>query len=154
MGVSSHNKSAEEINTMLIKFVPELKSSYATYPLNGDRCWYGPNDTGLQGEPCFIAFGSEPSQHQGGQRKLDYAFGNGSLGIGYYSLLTQDSYIILHGKVANMVPPNDCCYCCVYSSRARKEYDDWEDVKRILYNRKIAPKPHDAIGAQAAEATI
>ena len=141
---SHHNnnaKSVEEINAFMVKFAPELQSSYAQYPLNRDR-WYEPTETDLNGEPCYIPFGAVGGGG-GGQRKRDYVFGNGSCGIGYYNLLTKDSYNILYQKVSHMKPPNDCCYCCVFSQRVRKEYNDWEDLKRILYKRMVSTLPND-----------
>ena len=43
--------------------------------------------------------------------------------------------------------PGGCCAC---SKAARKEYSDWDDVKRIVYNRSVASVPDDKVGAQDA----
>ena len=145
MGVSSH-KSVEEINRIMIKYVPELKSSYAKYPLNRNR-WYEPNEKGPKGEPCFIPVSNQRPEEN---IKLDYVYGAGPYGFGYYSLLTKYSYDNLYRRVESMPPPSDCCFCFRYKQQTRKEYDDYDDVKRLMYNRKVSPKPNDTLGAQAA----
>jgi hypothetical protein len=125
----------DEMNAKMVKVAPELASSYARYPLNGSR-WLMPKEKGPKGEPCFIASPTDDGL------KPDYVYGPGRAGKGYYSLLTRDAYNILHPRVAGQAPSG----CCAFSAESRKEADDHDDVRRLMYNRQMATIPNDAVG--------
>jgi hypothetical protein len=129
--------NADEMNAKMVKVAPELASSYARYPLHGQR-WCDPKEKGPKGEPCFMANAADAGL------KLDYVYGPGRYGKGYYSLLTKDSYKILYPRILNQAPTG----CCAFSKESRKEVDDWDDVRRLLYNRQMATIPDDAVGAR------
>jgi hypothetical protein len=130
---------ADVVNAKMAKFVPELASGYAKYPLNRDR-WLNPDEKDPKGEPCFVKGGSREAL------KIDYVFGRGIYGEGYYSLLTKASYINLHARMSNEAPMG----CCACSKAARKEIDECDDVKRIVYNRSVAKVPNDGTAAKDA----
>jgi hypothetical protein len=134
------SKPADEINGSLIKFLPELDSDYARYPMHHLR-WYLPSEKGPKGEPCFVP------QTENGIKK-DYAFcKNGVKGPGYYLLMTKIAYVNLYSKLDSM-QPGTCGIAC--SSADRKAMDEYDDVKRVIYGRHLAPKPDDtAAGIRA-----
>ena len=134
------NRSAAEINTIMAKHVPELASPYAKYPMKHEK-WYGANHKGKKGEPCFL------SSSQNAGVKMDYVWGKGPLGPGYYSLLTKAAYVNLYSRV-NSEAPGECC--CVFSAEARTKIDEWEEIKRIMHARYVAPQPDDAAGLKRA----
>ena len=123
----------------MIQFAPELASDYAaSYPMSRSR-WYSPKEKGPKGEPCFIPI-------KGDERKLNYVFGRGTFGEGYYSLLTKDAYNILYHRMMHEVPMGTC-YC---GKAARQKYNDWDNVKRIVYYRSVASIPNDRVAAHDA----
>jgi hypothetical protein len=132
------NKSPDQINALLVKFLPECASKYATYPMKRDR-WYLPNEKGSKGEPLFL------KQPDAGV-KMDYVFGRGPGGPGYYSLLTKTAYINLYSRHTSACPVT----CCACSKAAREAYDEWDDVKRIIFARQLAKKPNDVTAATDA----
>jgi hypothetical protein len=140
------NKSVEEVNAIMVKFLPELASDYAKYPMERDR-WYYPNEKGLKGEALFVK-----EENKG--VKMDYVFGRGQGGPGYYSLLTKTAYINLFTRITHECP----VACCAMSKKTRKAYDEWDDVNRIIHARQLAKKPddqqakHDAL--RNAQATV
>lgn len=127
----------DEMNAKMVKVAPELASSYARYPMNGQR-WCNPKEKGPKGEPCFMESAVDAGL------KIDYVWGPGRLGKGYYSLMTKDAYNILHPRVSNQAPSG----CCAFSKESRKEADDHDDVRRLMYNRQMATIPNDAKAAQ------
>src|SRR5687767_13290009 len=101
-------KSTDEINATMIKFLPELASTYAKYPMKRDR-WYLINEKGLKGERLFY-------KEENSGLKMDYVFGRGPGGPGYYSLLTKTAYINLYSRITSECPVG----CCACSKEARK----------------------------------
>lgn len=132
----------DEMNAKLVKFLPELASSYGKYPLQYNR-WLSPGERGPNGEPCFIRVPKD------GGVKNNYVWGKGPNGQGYYHLLTKAAYDNLYVNIINM-PPSSCC--CVCSAAARKEMDEWEDVKKLIYSRSVSPSPDDGVARQAVTA--
>ena len=122
----------------MVKFLPELASEYAKYPMKY-KVWLTPNQKGPKGEPCFL-----PSPDVG--VKMDYVFGRGPSGPAYYHLLTKTAYVNLYSKI-NSSNPVACCAC---SKASMKEMDEWDDVLRIMYNRYKAKIPDDEQGAKDA----
>ncbi|KAL3918190.1 MAG: hypothetical protein SGILL_004354 [Bacillariaceae sp.] len=134
------SKPAKEINASLIKFLPELNSDYARYPMHHKR-WYQPSEKAPKGEPCFI------HEKENGIKK-DYAFcKNGIKGPGYYSLMTKIAYVNLYSKLQSMQPGTCGCAC---SAADRKAMDEYDDVKRVIYGRHFSPRPDDAAAGKRA----
>jgi len=129
----------DDMNAKMVKFVPELASDYARYPLKRDR-WLEPKEKGPKDEPCFISSSVDAGP------KPDYVFGRGKYGHGYYSLLTQYSYQNLYARLTHEAPGG----CCACSKAARQEYDAYDDVKRIVYNRSVASRPDDVVASKDA----
>ena len=137
------SKPADEINRSMVKFLPELSSDYATYPMHHKR-WYQPNEKGPKGEPCFMK-GDDMSIV-----KRDYAYcKRGVMGPGYYSLMTKISYVNLYSKLDSM-QPGTCGVAC--NSMDRKAIDEHDDVKRVIYGRHFAPRPCDTAAGKRAMA--
>mmetsp|Transcript_1834 Transcript_1834/g.2271 ORF Transcript_1834/g.2271 Transcript_1834/m.2271 type:complete len:139 (+) Transcript_1834:1-417(+) len=90
---------------------------------------------------------SNDSNGNGKDFKLDYVYGPGRMGFGYYHLLTIDSYKALYARLRNEAPTVCCCFG---TKAAREEASEWDDVLTIVYNRSIASRPDDVIGAQDA----
>jgi hypothetical protein len=124
---------AAAMNANMVKFVPEFASEYAAYPLNRDR-WLQPDEKDPKGRFCFVKGGSNAVP------KMDYVFGRGPFGEGYYSLLTKNAYKNLHARMTNEAPAG----CCACSKAARKEIDEYDDVRRMVYNRSVATVPNDS----------
>lgn len=125
--------SAQETNRKLVKFVPELESDFARYPMSHPR-WLDPREKTPDNNPCFIK-----SESNAGP-KADYVWGRGPFGHGYYHLLTQASYKNLYARLAS----EQRVGCCVCSKAVRKELDEFDDVRRLIYARSVARTPNDA----------
>eukprot|EP00566_Odontella_aurita_P029146 CAMPEP_0113554036 /NCGR_PEP_ID=MMETSP0015_2-20120614/15931_1 /TAXON_ID=2838 /ORGANISM="Odontella" /LENGTH=151 /DNA_ID=CAMNT_0000455143 /DNA_START=206 /DNA_END=661 /DNA_ORIENTATION=+ /assembly_acc=CAM_ASM_000160 len=121
------------INAKMAEVCPELSSSYAYFPLHISS-WLGPSRMGPNGEVGFVkeVVRTAPS-------RPDYVHGTGPNGVGYYHLLTRDSYKILYNRLNNEAPMTGC-FC---SSAARKKLSDIEDVKKLLYDRFISSAPNE-----------
>lgn len=145
--MSGSGNRANTMDAKISKFVPEMSASkYARYPLTRER-WLMPTEFSPEQKPCFIkgttANGPPPIME-------DYVFGRGPAGEGYYHLLTKESYKSLDARLTNEGPPvGDCCLC-LKSKAARLEYDAYDDVKRLVYNRSVASKPDDLVATQDA----
>jgi hypothetical protein len=132
---------AKVLNSKMVRFLPELASVYAQYPLAYDR-WRNPTERGPNGEPCFIASSQDNGIHE------HYTYSKRAPnGPGYYHLLTKMAYISLYGRITQ-IPPSTCC--CSFSAETRQAMDSWDDVRRLMYNRSVAPTPNDSAGQQAA----
>jgi hypothetical protein len=84
--------SPAELNRIMVKFYPELDSTYAKFPMNNKR-WYQAAEKGPKGEPCFVKGGSPDVV------KKDYVYCKlGSFGPGYYSLMTKTAYTNLYSR--------------------------------------------------------
>ena len=142
-------EEVDKVNAKMAKVAPELASPYATYPLSaqsGRSLWVNPTGgTTSNGEPCYIK-GEEP---QSQSIKEHYVYGPGSLGIGYYHLLTRDAYGALYARLHQSLPVTCCCFS---SKEARETLDDHDTVMRICYNRSVASIPDDVQAARDAEA--
>jgi len=140
---ASSNQRYDALNAKMARVMPELESEYARYPLDIGSRWLDPKEKGKRGEPCFVK-GPDVGL------KLGYVFGRGKFGFGYYSLLTRYSYQNLYARLQNEMPA--CAGCCsIFLSQAsRKELDEWDDVKRIVYARSVASVPNDAVAQSDA----
>jgi hypothetical protein len=137
------SKSSDEINKSMVKFLPELSSEYAKYPMHYKK-WYDPTQKGPKGESCFI----KSSDNNISVIKMDYAYcKRGPLGPGYYSLMTKVSYVNLYTKLLSMSPLT-CSIGC--NSADRKAMDEYDDVKRVIYGRHFSPRPDDTAAGKRA----
>jgi len=130
-------------NAKMVKFAPELASKYATWPLRRDR-WYELNEVDEDGKPIFVA------QATKGPDKDDYVYCSlapKDYGAGYYHLLHPVSYVNLFKRLESEAPPAGCC---CGNAETKKEYDEYDDVRTIVYNRSVASKPDDAQAAKDA----
>eukprot|EP00980_Cylindrotheca_fusiformis_P006624 scaffold1390_cov138-Cylindrotheca_fusiformis.AAC.27 len=130
-------RSNEELNAIMRKFLPELDSKYATYPMAYPK-WYTLGEKGPNGEPMWIQ-----SKTNVGVKK-DYVYGRGPGGPAYYHLLTQNAYVNLYSRIANEAP----VACCACSAAQRKEMDEWDSVRRIVHARHVSNVPNDQIAKQ------
>jgi hypothetical protein len=88
--------------------------------------------------------------------KEDYVFGNGSVGVGYYHMLTKDAYDILAIRLVNRNARKEqvlsnyscyiCCCPCISSLRTSKEKLETEiqhlnDMIDMIRARRNAPRP-------------
>lgn len=121
------------------KVCPELTSEYAKYPMSRDA-WLSPDGTGPNSAPAFI------QQAQDVGPKPNYVYGPGPKNLGYYHILTRESYKILYARLRNEMPIS----CCCFGTSTRDEVDAWDTTKTIVYNRSIASKPDDQLGAKEA----
>ena len=138
--MGSISRSPAELNRIMSKVVPELDSEYAKYPLKRAQ-WLNYNGKGPNGESCYLS-----SQQDAGIKK-DYVFcKNGPRGPGYYHLLCKVSYVNLYSRIHNSPP----VACCAFSAESKQAYEDWDDIKRVVFNRQTSPRPDDAFGAQKA----
>ena len=144
-------KPANEINTSLVKFLPELKDSkYAKYPMKHER-WYEPTEAAPNGEPCYV-----PCSSDGGganATKVEYVFCRKTpqgMKPGYFSLMTHVAYVNLYDKLDSVRPnPGGCCGIGGDPAE-RAALDQWDDVKRVIWSRQLASKPDDEFAANAA----
>lgn len=138
--VITQDKSTEEINAMMVKFLPELASTYASYPMDRER-WHEPGQDkfGFRGEPIYLR------EWKSGL-KADYVYGGGPLGNGYYSLLTRVAYDNLYSRIENMCPTS----CRGVSAKQRKVLNDWDDVRRLVLARSRGSRPNDEVCAEEA----
>jgi hypothetical protein len=134
------SSKADATNAKRVRFVPELASEYAKYPMKHSR-WLNPQGKDSKGNPCFMK-----STDAGPKR--DYVFGPGPCGFGYYHIMTREAYQALNARIKNEFP-GGCCYC--FSSTSRKEVDEFDDVQRLVYNRSVGTVPDDGVAAQDAQ---
>jgi hypothetical protein len=135
--------TADEKNASMIKFLPELSSKYARYPLHRER-WLDFDETDDDGKPVFVA------QTNKGSGMEDYVYCNlapKDRGAGYYHLLNPVAYVNLFKRLESQAPPTGCC---CGSAETKKEYDEYDNVRTIVYNRSVASKPDDTQAAKDA----
>lgn len=115
----------------IVRFVPELNSSYSQYPMAHDR-WWSPNETAPDGSPCYL---------QGPQTvfKKDYVYGPGLKGPGYYHVLTKAAHVAIYSKFMQS-PPGGCCS----NTRTNSHLSEWDDVRLILHARTRANAANDS----------
>jgi len=139
-------REIEETNRKLVKYCPELASEYGRYPIKRVR-WLDLKEKGPKGEKLFLR---KPKDKDGTANSKeeppmipDYVYGRGPFGDGYYSLLTKFAHPNLYSRHTHNMP-NNCCLC-FQSPEAKKSFDEWDDVKRILFSRVNAKQPDDQV---------
>ena len=133
----SEQNRIDEVNRKLVWFLPELASEYGKYPIERKK-WLSPEDVVTpKGQPCYIKGKNEGI-------KMDYVYGKGPCGPGYYHLCTKTAYVNLYTRIANECPVG----ICSFTNAARVQYEEWDDVKRIIHARQLATKPNDQIALE------
>jgi hypothetical protein len=162
------SRNAFDINEKMPLVAPELASKYARYPLEGNE-WIAPsamitidtpavdtnnssddnfeNNDGPEQIPAFIAKPKDPN-FPNTAMKLDYVWGPGPRGYGYYHLLTKASYTILNNRLRlSQKATVDCC--CFggggnsASNVTKPIFDD--DVMAVIYERSLSTKANDLV---------
>lgn len=143
-----------QMNDTMMRLIPELGSKYARYPLKG-KAWLDPSvsSISISGEEIksFIPYKKDPLVDTANVTiKMDYVWGPGPRGFGYYHLLTRDAYVTLSARIRSdrANAPTQCFACC--SREATKKYNEYEDVKTIVYNRSVASIPDDSVAQRDA----
>lgn len=135
-------KPAADVNRSMVKFLPELSSEYAKYPMKHDR-WYDPNEVAPQGEPCYLGGSDDVGV------KKDYVYCRKvpqGMKAGYFSIMCNVSYVNLYEKLDSVRPETKCCGMAGDTEGA----DQWDDVKRVVWGRQLAAKPDDVVAGKAA----
>jgi hypothetical protein len=153
--MTATHRSVDEVNAIMVKYVPELDSNYARYPLKYDRWLKATETVTPSNQPCFIACGE--SDDNGKVVKPNYVYcktGNlgkeyGNCGKGYYHVMTKIAYINLYVKYQSTIPFT-VCGGCLASSEFRQKVDEMDDVVRIIYARSVARRPDDGVAAKDA----
>lgn len=143
--MATDSEGAKAKNASMVKFAPELASKYATYPLHRDK-WLNFDEVDDDGKPVFVA------QSKKGTRSAmeDYVYCSlapKDHGAGYYHLLNPVAYVNLFKRLESEAPPTGCC---CGSPETKKEYDQYDDVRTIVYNRSVSSKPDDTQAAKDA----
>ena len=131
--------AAERKNQQMQMACEELKSPYAAYPMERDA-WLSLDGTGPNGAPAFIAgnFAGLKEHYVYGQPRAK------DKPLGYYHLLTRESYSILYRRVSTEAPVACCCF------GDAKLADAYDTTKTICWNRNVSSRPNDALAAKEA----
>ena len=129
-------KTHAEINEMMERVAPELRSEYAKYPL-ARSAWLKPSEMGPNSAMGFIKADTKSF-------KEHYVYGRGHDGTGHNHILTRHAYIILTGRLQNSAPVGLCCF-----AESRKAADEHFEVKQICFNRSVSSIPDDVAAARA-----
>ena len=138
--------SVKSFNQQMVRVAPELASKYAAYPMKHKQ-WINPASSTVDGEPCFVA-GNSGENLQNHGVLMDYVYGRGPMGLGYYHLMTREAYVNLYGRLQSTAPSPPCCFCLGGSA---KDYGEHRGVKDVVYNRSISPIPDDKVARKAAQ---
>ena len=129
-----------------MQLVPELRSPFARFPLDRPR-WirptreqHTPKEVGW--ERTFIACPPPPKGTKN-DVKMNYVWGPGSKGFGYYHLLTKESYVALSARMhSECAPPIPCCGGATKESEEKRK--ELEHVYLLIVNpRSKSPVPQD-----------
>ena len=131
------HRSAEEINAIMVKFLPECDSDYARYPMKHSR-WLTLGEKDPSGKPAWM----KKDFNQGVIK--DYVYGRGPGGPAYYHILTKNAYINLYGRITHECP----VACCALTKEARIAQDEWDSVRRIIHARHLSNVPDDQVAVK------
>jgi hypothetical protein len=138
-------KTRKDINEKML-LVPELHSAFARYPLDRPR-WIRPTQETHTpkadgGELTFMSF-PPPPKGETNDIRMNYVWGPGTKGFGYYHLLTKESYVALAGRLHSETAPS--IPCCGGGAASKEDKGDLEEVYlNIVYPRSKSPVPKDS----------
>jgi len=135
-------KNYECLNSRLQQVAPVLASNYAKFPIQYTS-WLDPFSQTENGKPTFMPQQKHPRTppHERDERYIDYIWGDGVRGKGFYHLLTKQAYINLIHKLENEAPAIRCdCFAANLS-----EFHNQLEVLTLLRHRCESDVPNDFI---------
>lgn len=144
----------ECLNSRMQQIAPILASQYTRYPIEYEE-WLLPFSQTPDNKPTFMPQSTPPSSppHEGDPRFLDYCWGNGHRGLGYYHLLTKDAYAILIQDLEDKISTLSTCltsFSCLQrtvfanSTNIReKSLHSHMEVIELLKHRLASDTPND-----------
>mmetsp|Transcript_12363 Transcript_12363/g.23166 ORF Transcript_12363/g.23166 Transcript_12363/m.23166 type:complete len:172 (+) Transcript_12363:125-640(+) len=144
MMVPNTEDEYNRINDELSRVAPVLSSPFARYPLHRER-WLKPFETLSDGRPAFIPTSNFPHSLMNLDTDIpDYVWGYGSLGKGYFHLLTKEAYKNLLDYM-NMTELEVTNYMGSIFPGYHKRQQEFEEVKNIVHRRYCLKKPDEVI---------
>ncbi|GFH60448.1 hypothetical protein CTEN210_16924 [Chaetoceros tenuissimus] len=141
--VSSYS-NYECLNSRMQDIAPILASQYAKYPMEFSL-WLSPWSQTDESKPTFMPQNKAPKEppHIGDKRFLDYCWGEGSRGTGYYHLLTKDAYVILIQDLENAAPSLACGCMTSRNNKNLSDLHNYMEIMELLKHRVNSDVPND-----------
>jgi hypothetical protein len=130
----------QSINDRMTRIAPVLSSKFAKYPMQFST-WLDPFTQTKEGKPTFMPQEHPPRTppHEGDERYIDYIWGDGPCGKGYYHLLTKQAYKNLIDELENETPVIRCD--CFVGDLG--QLHDHMEVVSLLRHRSESDVPND-----------
>lgn len=143
-GSLSSYSNYECLNSRMQDIAPILASQYARYPMEFPS-WLSPWSQTEESKPTFMPQSKVPKEppHIGDKRFLDYCWGEGSRGTGYYHLLTKDAYVILIQDLENAAPSLACGCMGSRNSKNLSDLHNYMEIMELLKHRVNSDVPND-----------
>jgi hypothetical protein len=135
-------KNYDCLNSRLQQVAPVLASGYAKFPIQY-ALWLDPFSQTEDGKPTFMPHQKHPSTppHERDERYIDYIWGDGVRGKGFYHLLTKQAYINLIHELESEAPAIRCdCFSADLS-----ELHNQMEVLTLLRHRYESDVPNDVV---------